>query len=160
MCEERPGGGGKKFRAYPGKGVERRGAAPTMGGKLVEKRGSAVKYVLMMFGDADTMMVEQPTEWVREMIAWMDEFNAELTASGELVTARGLAFPREAKTVSLVDGQVVVTDGPFAESKEALAGFWILDVRDEARGIELASRVVRWAGRVELRASPDQAPEV
>ena len=119
-----------------------------------------MKYVLMMFGNADAMMAEKSTEWVRDMIAWMQSFNQELAASGELVDARGLAFPSEAKTVSLVDGQIVVTDGPFAEAKEALAGYWVLEVEDEARAIELASRVVRWAGRVELRESPDGPPEV
>ena len=77
----------------------------------------------------------------------------------EAVEARGLADPGTAKTVSLADGQVVVTDGPFAEAKESLAGYWVLDVRDEARAIELASRVAVWAERVEVRGVPDGPPE-
>ena len=48
-----------------------------------------------------------------------------------------------------------MSDGPFAEAKESLAGFWVLNVADEARAIELASRVVVWAERVELREVPD-----
>jgi hypothetical protein len=119
-----------------------------------------MKYMLMMFGDAETMMLDRSPDWVREMIAFMDSFNAELVESGEMVTAEGLAFPSEAKTVSLVDGQVVVTDGPFAEAKESLAGFWILDVKDEARAIERASQVLPYAQKVELRAVAAGPPEV
>jgi hypothetical protein len=119
-----------------------------------------MKYMLMMFGDADTMMQEQTPEWVREMIGFMQTFNTELEKTGELVEARGLAFPSTAKTVSLVEGQVVVTDGPFAEAKESLAGYWVFDLKDEARAIELAGRIVAWAQRVELREVPDGPPEV
>jgi hypothetical protein len=93
------------------------------------------------------------------MIGFMQTLNTELGASGELVDARGLAFPATAKTVTLTDGGVVVTDGPFAEAKESLAGFWILDVKDEDRLVEIASRVVVYAGRVEFREVPDGPPE-
>lgn len=119
-----------------------------------------MKYMLMMFGDAGTMLEEQPKEWVRDMIAFMDSFNAELVKNGEMVSAEGLDFPSKAKTVSLVGDQVVVTDGPFAEAKESLAGFWIFDVADEARAVELAGKVVVWARRVELRRVADAPPEV
>jgi hypothetical protein len=115
--------------------------------------------MLMMFGDAAEMMETRSPEWIHGMMAFMGEFNTELDKTGEAVEARGLAFPGEAKTVSLVDGQVVVTDGPFAEAKESLAGYWVFDVRDEARAIELASKVVVWAERVELRQVPDGPPE-
>jgi hypothetical protein len=119
-----------------------------------------VKYMLMMFGDADTMMETRTPEWVREMIAFMTDFNTELSRTGEFVEARGLDVPKLAKTVSLVDGQVVVSDGPFAEAKESLAGYWVFDVAGEDRAIELASQVVAWADRVELRFVPDGPPEV
>jgi hypothetical protein len=117
-----------------------------------------VKYMLMMFGDAATMMHVRTAEWVAEMIEFMQTFNADVAKSGELIEARGLADPGKAKTVSLVDGQVVVSDGPFAEAKESLAGFWVLNVADEARAIELASRVVVWAEKVDLREVPDGPP--
>jgi hypothetical protein len=118
-----------------------------------------VKYMMMMFGDAEIMLETRTKEWVSEMIAFMTSFSSELDKTGELVAAYGLAYPNAAKTVSLVDGQVVVTDGPFAEAKESLAGFWILDVADQARAIELAGRVLPYAGKVELREVPD-APKV
>jgi hypothetical protein len=118
-----------------------------------------MKYMLMMFGDGATMMEQRSPQWVTEMIAFMGGFAAELDSNGELVEARGLADPSTAKTVSLVDGQVVVTDGPFAEAKESLAGYWVLDVKDEDRLIELASQVVVWAQRLEFREVPDGPPE-
>jgi hypothetical protein len=119
-----------------------------------------MKYMLMMFGDAGTMMESHTREWVAEMISFMETFNQQIDKSGELVSAHGLADPGTAKTLSLVDGQVVVTDGPFAEAKESLAGFWILEVTGEARAVELASQVLEYALKVELREVPDAPPEV
>ena len=119
-----------------------------------------MKYMLMMFGDGATMMHIRTPEWIAEMIEFMQTFNEDVAKSGELIEARGLADPGKAKTVSLVDGQVVVSDGPFAEAKESLAGFWIWDVKDEARAIELATKILPWAQRVELREVPAGPPEV
>jgi hypothetical protein len=118
-----------------------------------------MKYMLMMFGDGATMMQSRSQEWVGEMIQFMTTFNAGLEKAGELVEARGLADPTTARTVSLVDGQVVVTDGPFAEAKESLAGYWVLEVPDEQRAIERASEIVVWADRMELREVQDGPPE-
>jgi len=117
-----------------------------------------MKYMLMMFGDGAAMREQQSPAWVTDMIEFMHTFNAELEKSGELVDALGLADPATAKVVNLTDGQVVVTDGPFAEAKESLAGFWILDVAGEARALELAGRVAVWARRVEVRQVPDGPP--
>ena len=114
-----------------------------------------MKYMLMMFGDAATMRRQRTPEWITEMMAFMGDFYAELEKTGELVEGRGLADPATAKTVSLVDGQVVVTDGPFAEAKESLAGYWVLEVPDLDRAVELASQVVAYAQTVELREVPD-----
>jgi hypothetical protein len=115
--------------------------------------------MLMMFGDAAEMQQVQTAEWVTEMIGFMHTLNAELETAGELVDARGLAFPSTAKTVTRTDTGVIVTDGPFAEAKESLAGFWILDVKDEDRLVEIATRIVHYAGRVEFREVPDGPPE-
>jgi hypothetical protein len=130
------------------------------GERRADQGDDAMKYMLMMFGDAETMLETRSKEWVTEMIEFMRTFNADLDKAGELVAAHGLAYPGTAKTVSLVDGQVVVTDGPFAEAKESLAGFWILDVADEARAVELAGKVLPYAQKVELREVPDTPPEV
>jgi hypothetical protein len=117
--------------------------------------------MIMLFGDQAGMMAVRSGEWVREMIQFMHNLNDDLTRSGELVHAFGLADASQAKTVKLRDGTPVATDGPFAESKESLAGYWIVDVEAEARAIEIASRVVAYIEReVEVRQVADRPPEV
>jgi hypothetical protein len=122
------------------------------------KENQAMKYMLMMFGDATDMTEVRSPEWIDEMMQFMYTLNGELKASGELVEARGLAFPSTAKMVTRTDSGVTVTDGPFAEAKESLAGFWILDVKDEDRLVEIATRVVKYADKVEFREVPDAPP--
>jgi len=120
-----------------------------------------VKYMVMMFGDQAGMMEARSRDWIREMIGWMKAFNVELERSGELVDAYGLVDPTQAKTVRFLDGAPVPTDGPFAESKESLAGYWIVDVDSEARVLELASQVVAYIEcPVEVRQVGDLPPEL
>jgi hypothetical protein len=106
-----------------------------------------MKYMIMMFGD-QSGLAGQPEEWIVEMVDFMHNLNADLARSGELVEAVGLADASQAQIVRYKDGLPVATDGPFAESKESLAGFWMVDVDDEARAIEIASRVVAFIGPV------------
>jgi hypothetical protein len=74
-------------------------------------------------------------------IAFMHRFNQELTDAGELVSAEGLAGPNEARVVRAgKNGAPAVTDGPFAEAKEFLAGFWIVEVATTERAYEIAAR--------------------
>jgi hypothetical protein len=117
-----------------------------------------MKYMLMMFGDGRTLVRDHTAEWVTEMIGFMRSFNEEVAHHGELVEARGLADPRKAKTVALEGDDVVVSDGPFAPVSESLAGFWVVNVDSEHRAVELASKVVRWAERVEIRELPEGQP--
>jgi hypothetical protein len=71
----------------------------------------------------------------------MKDLNRELRTAGELVSAEGLAPPGQARVVrSLGDGAPEVTDGPFAESKEFLVGFWILDVETAERAHAIAGK--------------------
>jgi hypothetical protein len=86
----------------------------------------------------------------------MSAFYAELTASGEMVTGYGLADPSQALTVEVRDGRPVTSDGPYAEAKEVLAGFGIVDVADHERAVELAARFSALVQtRVELRPVMD-----
>jgi hypothetical protein len=72
---------------------------------------------------------------------FMRRVGQELQESGELVAAEGLAPPDQAKIVNATaDGTPAVTDGPFAESKEFLAGYWIVDVESPERAIEIAAQ--------------------
>jgi hypothetical protein len=119
-----------------------------------------MKYMILTFGDQATMHEERSPEWVKEMMEFMGELNRGLIESGELVGAEGLIDASQAKTVRFQDGQSVPTDGPFAEAKESLAGFWIVDVESEDRALEITARIVDFVERpLEVRRIPDAPPE-
>ena len=119
-----------------------------------------MKYMIMMFGDQATMVETRSTEWIKGMIRFMTDLDQELADSGELAASEGLADPTQATTVRFEQGAQVPTDGPFAESKESLAGYLIVDVDDEARALEIASRIVAVIeGPVEVRQVMDAPPE-
>ena len=118
-----------------------------------------MKYMIMMFGEASEMVQTQTPEWIEKMMAFMVAIDDDLTASGELVFQAGLADGFTAKTLRLENGSVVTTDGPFAESKESIIGFWIVDVASEARALEITSSIVEvTGGPIEVRLSPDGPP--
>lgn len=103
-----------------------------------------MRYVLMLHaprGNGDYHVMQWAPEELKAHIQYMQGINRDLTAAGELVAAEGLAPPGAARIVRAGDtGLPVVTDGPFAESKEFLAGFWMIDVENEARVHEIAAR--------------------
>jgi hypothetical protein len=119
-----------------------------------------MKYMIMMFGSAGGMMETQPPEWIKSMIGFMVTLDRDLQESGELVFGAGLADGSFAKLVRFTNGTIVTTDGPFAESKESIIGYWVVDVDSEARAIEIASRIAQWSGVVEVRPLADAPPEV
>ena len=88
------------------------------------------------------------------------DLNAELTRTGEMVSAEALSDDSTATVVSLKSGSVVTSDGPFAESKEMLAGFYLVDVTSHDRALEIAAKIPEvqaGAGDVEVRAVMDTA---
>jgi hypothetical protein len=91
-------------------------------------------------GTGDWQVASWSPEDLQAHIGFMHGLNADLTASGELVGAEGLAPPAEAKLVRAGKDGAPVTDGPFAEAKEFLAGFWIVDVDRPERAYEIAAR--------------------
>jgi len=81
-------------------------------------------------------------EDVKRMVGFMNKTNAELKAAGQWVVGEGLVSPEEARLVTAnQDGSPSVTDGPFAESKEFIAGFWIIEVKDAAEAYRIAARI-------------------
>ncbi|MDQ3757415.1 MAG: YciI family protein [Actinomycetota bacterium] len=90
--------------------------------------------------DCSSMSEWDPAD-VAAHIRFQQALNEELFASGELLDAQGLAGPDTAKVVVWDGvGAPVVTDGPYAESKELLAGYRLIDVESEARAVEIAAR--------------------
>jgi hypothetical protein len=117
--------------------------------------------MIMMFGDAASMGEVQSPEWIREMIAEMIAIDAELAERGEMVFNAGLADSSTARTMRYAGGgPVAVTDGPYAETKESLIGFWIVDVESEERLREIVGRIVTYSGVVEVRPLGDPPPDL
>jgi hypothetical protein len=103
-----------------------------------------MKYMLMMHaprGTGDWQVMNWAPEDLEAHIGFMQRLNRELTDSGELVGAEGLAGPGEARLVRAGKGGApAVTDGPFPEAKEFLAGYWIVDVDRTERAYEIAAK--------------------
>ena len=101
-----------------------------------------MKYILMMNCPRtgyDTFGA-WPKKDIQAHIAFMREFDKILRKSGELVSAEGLADPKQAKVVRAGKDGAPVTDGVFPEAKEFLAGYWIVDVESPERAYEIAAR--------------------
>ncbi len=103
-----------------------------------------MKYMLMMHvprGTGDYQISNWSPDDFKAHIAFMHRLNKELTESGELAGAEGLAAPGEAKVVRAgKTGVPAVTDGPFPEAKEFLAGYWIVEVDRPERAYEIAAK--------------------
>ncbi|RIJ70502.1 hypothetical protein D1871_18780 [Nakamurella silvestris] len=85
-------------------------------------------------------------------MAAIDVFNDRLQADGHWVFAGGLGFPDTATIVDNRDGKPVLTDGPYVESKEYLAGFWVIEAADLDKALELATAGSKACNRrVEVR---------
>lgn len=74
------------------------------------------------------------------MVNYMRDLNDELAATGELLQSEGLSGPARAFVVTADGDKPIVKDGPYAESKEVIAGYWVVDVASEARLLEIARR--------------------
>ena len=115
-----------------------------------------MKYMIMLYGsqrDYDAMAGRATggAEWTPEQVAAMHDFmgkwNQELIDSGEFVDAQGLADPVHTRRVEPgTDGKPVVTDGPYAETTEVLAGYNIVECASFDRAMEIAARVLECPG--------------
>ena len=98
-----------------------------------------MKYVLLIYDNPDTrgaFFGEEGEELMGDMEALMQE----LTETGELVGTEALADPSSARTVRVRGGVPAVTDGPFAEAKEQLGGYLVVDCEGPERAVEIAAR--------------------
>ncbi|WP_167475641.1 YciI family protein [Nocardia arthritidis] len=133
-----------------------------------------MKYMILSYAsqrDYDAMTGGGESGWSPEefagMVAFMTEFNRALAESGELVETRGLAAPVHTRRVGSKDGKPFVTDGPYAETQEVLAGYWIVECESFNRAIEIAARFsecpapqhIRDRAYADVRPLQDSAPE-
>jgi hypothetical protein len=98
-----------------------------------------VKYLLLIYQNPDAL--ESMTEAERDAVmAEVDTLYQELTRSGEWIGGEGLTHPSTTRTVRVRDGVPAVTDGPFGESKEQLAGYTLVECESPERALEIATR--------------------
>jgi hypothetical protein len=98
-----------------------------------------VKYMLLIYGNEEAFS-SVGAETIAEIIRETDAFNQELFESGELVGAYGMADQVNSKMVRVSGGTPVVTDGPYAETKEYLGSVWVVDCDGLDRALEIAAR--------------------
>jgi hypothetical protein len=117
-----------------------------------------VKYVILIHHNklSQDVWEQLPHDARRAGLGEYTRLNEDLAASGEAIVHEALAQPQTAKRVTVQDGSVLTTDGPFAEAKEHLAGFYFVDVASQARAVEIAARIPEARfGLVEVRPVMD-----
>ncbi|MFI6851690.1 YciI family protein [Streptomyces sp. NPDC050416] len=110
---------------------------------LVMVQGTQTDYDAMR-GRASAHSPAWSEEELQAMFAYMGAINDDLSETGEFVDGQGLAEPAQTRHVTLGDdGKAVITDGPYSETKELLAGYWVLECESLERVTEIAERVAR-----------------
>jgi hypothetical protein len=115
-----------------------------------------MKYMLLLYGDESRWADMSPEDAQEDVKAWT-EFGRQLTESGAFVAGEGLEPTTAATTVRIKDGEAVHTDGPFAETREQLGGFYLLECPDLDAALAWAAKVpdLGEAGSVEVRPVMD-----
>ena len=110
-----------------------------------------MKYLCLVYADEANVAALSRSEWDAVVVENL-ELCEELRRSGHFVSAAPLAPVRTAATVRVRNGKLSTTDGPFAETKEQLGGYYLIEARDLNEAIQVAGRIpgARW-GSVEVR---------
>lgn len=106
------------------------------------------RFMMIVKATEDSEAGAMPT---KEMIAEMGQYNERLAKAGVMLAGDGLHPSSRGARVSYSGSRRTVTDGPFAETKELIAGFWIIQVKDRDEALEWARRIPFEDGEVEIR---------
>lgn len=110
-----------------------------------------MKYALLIYGDESAQADATPEQQAQVMKEYM-EFSAEIAESGQHLGGEALDATSTATTVRVRDGETLTTDGPFAETHEALGGFYMIEAADLDEAIAIAAKLPgSWYGSVEVR---------
>jgi hypothetical protein len=110
------------------------------------------QYLLSVWHDDPDYDIDFSSPEAQRMVAQVDVFNAEVQAAGAWVFAGGLHPPASATVVRSTNGEVSMTDGPYAESKEQMGGFWVIEAPDLDAALEWARKgAAACEGPVEVR---------
>jgi hypothetical protein len=109
-----------------------------------------MQFMLALIAEERSWEDVSPDE-VKKNLTEMGQFNAELTEAGAMVFGGGLQERATGTTVHYGEGELLVTDGPFAETKEQLSGFWIIDVESAEEALAWAKKIPFTSNHVEIR---------
>jgi hypothetical protein len=104
--------------------------------------------MMIVKADKDSEAGIMPDE---KMLAEMATYNEEMVKAGVMLAGEGLQASSKGARVRFAGGKPTVIDGPFTETKELVAGFWLIQVKSKAEAIEWARRVPFVEGEVEVR---------
>ena len=107
-----------------------------------------MRFMMMVKADKNTEAGVLPDE---KQLADMAKFNEEMVKAGVMLAGEGLQPSSKGARVRFADGKPSVTDGPFTEAKELVAGFWLIQVKSKAEALEWAKRVPFVDGEIEIR---------
>jgi len=107
-----------------------------------------MRFIVMVKANKDSEAGILPTQ---EMLAEMGKFNDELVKAGVMLAGEGLQDSSKGARITYSGNKRTVRDGPFTETKELVAGFWIWQVKNKAEAIEWAKRIPFREGEVEIR---------
>lgn len=107
-----------------------------------------MRYMMIIKSDESTEAGQMPSE--QELLE-MGNYNTQLVNAGIMLAGEGLLASDLGARVNFSDGEASVVDGPFAEAKELVAGFWIIDVKSKDEAVEWARRVPAREGQIEIR---------
>ena len=114
-----------------------------------------MKYLLTLYGD-ESRGADMPPEQRQEAMKAWDSYTKETRDAGAFLGGEGLQPTSTATTVQIQEGgEPIVTDGPFAETKEQLGGFYLLDCKDLDEALEWARKIPMPGGTVEVRPVMD-----
>lgn len=108
-----------------------------------------MRFMVIVKADRKTEAGVMPTE---QELTTMGKYNQQLIDAGVMVDGAGLQPSSKGARVGFKNGKVVVTDGPFAETKELIAGYWIINVKSKAEAIE-------WAKKIPFQTLPNDGRE-
>lgn len=119
-----------------------------------------MNYICLVYHEEKALMdlsMEEHEDIVANCIKWIDD----VTGSGHHVYSAGLQSIRSAATLQHINGELKITDGPFAETKEVLGGFTIIEARDLNEAISIASKLpANRIGKIEVRPILDPSVEM
>ncbi len=119
-----------------------------------------MRFMMLVKADKNSKAGVLPS---KELLAEMGKFNEEMMKAGVMLAGEGLHASSKGARITFAGTKRTVTDGPFPETKELLAGFWLIQVRSKQEAIEWASRVPFADGVVEVRQvfeASDFPPEI